>query len=222
LQVADLQRGALVLYDPDSPDLNEFGWENFLLKMPDTLVPEQAALVPHLMLAMRLWDGLELEIGESALVTGSSTFSRVLCHVAFLQGAWPILLNDKPLDLNKEVQEIVLNRDDPESTEAALNKALTNRPSFVAIEASGQAMLVDLLLEVLPNWGRLMFCHSATEPLTLDYYRNIHLKGAAILTTLLDSKWIFETNKDIMSRELMERAVRLASSIDIENLHLIR
>ncbi len=50
-------------------------------------------------------------------------------------------------------------------------------PAVCAVELSGRAESVDLVLEAVPRYARVLFAGPLGDRLTIDYYVNVHRKG---------------------------------------------
>jgi hypothetical protein len=105
-----------------------------------------------------------------------------------------------------------------ENDEQPLRKFFSSSTGFAAVDASGKSEVIDFIFEMMPQWGRMAFCHPKTASLTLDYYNNIHRKGAWVLSSLLTSNLLFHSNSIPYFRQLMERSIRLADSCLVEGI----
>jgi len=68
------------------------------------------------------------------------------------------------------------------------------------VDLSGRADVIDVLLEVIPRWGRLLLAGPAGTPVTIDYYRNVHRKGIVFATTVLEPSRVFDAHSDVRSQ----------------------
>jgi threonine dehydrogenase-like Zn-dependent dehydrogenase len=75
---------------------------------------------------------------------------------------------------------------DPEEALRQLKKRIQDKAGFAAIDLSGRPETIDLLLEVVPRWGRVMLAGRTRQPLTVDFYNNVHRKGVLLLTSIFD------------------------------------
>ena len=135
-----------------------------------------AVLIPAVSAALWVWDTMALDIGEIAIVTDGHRYSRLVALAATWYGAEPVLfVTGDPATAPAGVTPVsdVIGADETK----ALAKRLKQRPGVAAAELSGRAETVDLVLETIPTWARLMFAASRREPLTMDYYVNVHRKG---------------------------------------------
>ena len=151
------------------------------------LEQETAAVVPLLATALNGWQELGLEIGETALVSGEGPLARMFCLAALWHGACPVILLAAADPGIPGVGTWTVPSDDPEPTLEKLAGRLAGDPAVAAVDLSGRAFVADSLFEVLPVYTRLMLAGSAGEPLTIDYYNNIHRKGLTVLARRIDS-----------------------------------
>ena len=64
---------------------------------------------------------------------------------------------------------------------------------MAAAEFSGRADFVDLLLESIPPQSGLALAGAGREPLTIDFYVNVHRKGLLMVSSVLDPGGAVET-----------------------------
>jgi hypothetical protein len=147
---------------------------------------DTASLVSAVAQVLRLWDGLGLELGETAIVTGGHPYSRLAAVVARWYGALPVLYVTSDETHTPEGVEAVVVGEDPGAVLASLRSRLAARPAVAAAELSGRADIVDLLLETLPQFSRIMFAGDRAEQLTIDFYVNVHRKGLRLFSSVLD------------------------------------
>ena len=60
------------------------------------------------------------------------------------------------------------------------------------MELSGRAEVLDILLEMMPRWSRLLLAGPAGQPVTIDFYKNVHRKGAVIAAMDVEAGSIFD------------------------------
>ena len=142
-------------------------------------------LVPAVAASLAVWDRLGLSIGETVVVTAGHRWSRVAALVATWSGAVPVILHSNDT-LPPPPGVTRLTVDDPADRARILASQLREAPAVVAADFSGRADSVDLLLEALPPMSRLMLAGTAGEPLTIDYYINVHRKGLHLLSAVFD------------------------------------
>lgn len=147
---------------------------------------ETAAAEPMLAVAVRYWQELGLDLGETALVAGDGFLARMFCLAAVWHGACPVIRLDSSDPDIPGVENWKLPSDDPEASLDRLAGRLADAPAVAAVELTGQAVVADALFEILPVYARLLLAGSAGEPLTIDYYNNIHRKGINVLARTID------------------------------------
>jgi threonine dehydrogenase-like Zn-dependent dehydrogenase len=144
-----------------------------------------ATLVPAVAASLAVWDRLGLSIGETVVITAGHRWSRVAALVATWYGAVPVILHSNDtLPLPPGVTRLTV--DDPADRARILANQLRESPAVVAADFSGRADAVDLLLEAVPPMSRLMLAGTSGEPLTIDYYINVHRKGLHLLSVVFD------------------------------------
>lgn len=158
---------------------------------------DAVALAPLVSEALRVWDALRLELGDAALITAPSPWTSVLAEVASWYGAFPIVVS--PVQDGGD-------RGGPEQVQQ-LRDRLSGYPAVRAVEVSGRADAVDLLLETVPHETAVMFAGPSREPFTIDYYVNVHRKGLYLASTVLSARRA--RTSDQASAQLADRANRL-------------
>jgi hypothetical protein len=145
-----------------------------------------AALSQAVSAVLWLWDSVGLELGEVALVTDGHRWSRLAAVVATWYGAIPILfITATPGEVAPGVTAVASTGSEKEARDLAA--MVRGRPGIAAAELSGTAAMVDLLLEALPRGSRVIIAGNAREPLTIDYYLNVHIKGVSLTSGILDA-----------------------------------
>lgn len=145
-----------------------------------------SSLVQSVAASLRLWDRLGLSLGEAVVITAGHRWSRLVALVATWYGAVPVIVHSNdPRPLPPGVTRF--EAPDPADRARALATLLKGMPAVVAAELSGRADAVDMLLEGLPPMSRLMLAGAAGEPLTIDYYINVHRKGLHLTSCVLDA-----------------------------------
>lgn len=159
-----------------------------VIPIPDDVTDRRALLAPPLAAALGAWSTLELELGAAAVFAGDGEMDGVLGLTALWHGAMPVVYLSKGSELNMPEEITPVYQDEPESAFDTLITVLGDNPACAGLDASGDPEIVDLLLNCLPKWGHLMLGSNPTEPLTLDYYSNIHRKGVRIRTGFLNPR----------------------------------
>jgi NADPH:quinone reductase-like Zn-dependent oxidoreductase len=163
-----------------------------------------ATLVPAVAASLALWDRLGLSLGETVVITAGHRWSRVAALVATWYGAVPVIMHaNDALPLPAGVTR--LHIEDPSDPARALATQLRDAPAVVAADLSGRADAVDLLLEALPPMSRLMLAGTAGEPLTIDYYINVHRKGLHLVSGVFEDLVTRRADDDADYRARAER-----------------
>ncbi|MBD3868861.1 MAG: hypothetical protein IFK94_12105 [Acidobacteria bacterium] len=165
----------------------------------------QETVAPYLASALHAWEELRLEVGETALVAGSGTLTNVFCLAALWCGACPVITlgPDGHVD---GVSGWDIPAEDPEPTLDRLTTELAAVPAVAAVDLTGRAAVADMFFEVLPQYARLLLAGDTGEPLTIDYYVNIHRKGIDLMAREIDVSSV--------DARMLQRASALLSSPD--------
>ena len=162
--------------------------------LPD-LGPAEAVLAPPLASALAVWRRLHLELGDAAVWTAGTPLSALIGQAALWWGAGTgIALGDAASmapELPVQHAELV-DWSDQDTATARFEKLIAGRPGFAAIDLSGRADVIDILLEVIPRFGRLLLAGPAGDPVTIDFYKNVHRKGIVLATTTIEPAVIFD------------------------------
>jgi hypothetical protein len=171
------------------------------IDVPAELPVEMALLMPPVAAALRAWDSLRLEIGTATVVT-PGLWSPILSSVAGWYGATPLLVGGAgdTASAGTGVDAETVSR---------LAAKLAGYPAVCAVELTGRADTVDLLLESVPKAARVLFAGPRGDRLTIDYYVNVHRKGLYLSSTILSPLGAFTEPID---RDLGRRASRLLMS----------
>lgn len=169
--------------------------ETACFPVPPSLNSREALLAVPLAAALRVWDRLQLELGEVAVYTEGSDFADLIGQVGGWQGGLPVIrLNHNPVGASADRGEC-LSISDPDEALRRLQARIKDKPGFAAVDLSGRPEIIDLLLEVMPRWGRLLLAGKAQQSLTVDFYNNVHRKGVSLFcevfepVSILEKKW---------------------------------
>jgi threonine dehydrogenase-like Zn-dependent dehydrogenase len=200
---------ALVEVSPDAHGSKVTVPRDRCIVVPPAIDRKLAALTPSLVCALWAWDELFLELGDTAVFTGLSPLSGVVGQVALWRGGCPVIGLQKTDNRIPAVEYAETDSRDGEAILKWLGQFLNDAGGFAAIDLDGRPGTVDVLMEALPRWGRLMLAGEAREPITIDYYNNIHRKGALVISTRLEPTMIFhqETRPEVGGH--IERAFRI-------------
>lgn len=174
---------------------------------------EDILLIAPTAALLAAWRTLNLELGDAAVWTGDSNLSRLAGHLALSGGACPGIQLAGCLSTGPRRGDFeVVDWDDPEQAMSALARIVSGRPGFAALELTGRAEVIDILLEIIPRWGRLFLAGPAGQPVTLDFYKNIHRKGVVLSSETLDVSRVFDARLGPRLHEEMIRAARLLAT----------
>jgi len=205
-----LEPNSLVIVKRVNANNQEFGvGQEDCVTVPDNIDASLAMLAPPLACALWAWDKLNLELGELAIYAGTGPISEIVGRVALWRGGCPVIrlgVNDETVS---GIQNEALNRENPEETIESLKQRIDGKPGFAAIDLTGEPDIIDLLLEIMPQWGRLLLASNESGLVTLDYYNNIHRKGAYVFADILDCSIIFHKDFKNNLLEYLEKAYRI-------------
>ena len=166
-------------------------------------------LAPVLAVALEIWRDANLELGETVVVSGTGAFVEMLAAAARLwtptcirlgspgHGEFPAFTHRLDPGSNRERDELA--------------KLLSHAPGTVVLDATGTAEVVDCLLEAIPTWGRFVSLGNGGEPVTIDFYRNVHRKGIGWLGRRVTGSAIYGSGNGGVSDNVM-RALGLLRS----------
>jgi threonine dehydrogenase-like Zn-dependent dehydrogenase len=180
-------------------------------QLPQPLDAPLALLVAPLAWALSIWDELELELGDAAVFTEAGPLSALVGQAAFWRGGCPIveLGSGEISQISADAGFLHINSADPETAAADLAKAIASRPGFAAVEMSGRPDVIDVLLEAMPTWSRLALVGKAEAPVTIDFYKNVHKKGAVITTSLAQPAAMFAGHEGHRVRAHVPKAIEI-------------
>ena len=158
--------------------------EEDVLKIPDDVSFEQAALWNIATFPMAAIRKCRLELGESAIVMGQGVLGQMAILELRVAGAVPIIAVD-PVPEKREYAlrlgaDYALDPFDPEF--AATAKKLTGGGAKVGIEVTGIGAGLDGILDCMRPHGRvaLLGC-TRNSNFTIDYYRKVHGPGITLV-----------------------------------------
>jgi NADPH:quinone reductase-like Zn-dependent oxidoreductase len=200
---------ALLLVPGDGQVDAEVDIENrHTLRLSPTMTVAQALLIPPLAAVLALWETLQLELGDVAVITAGSVLSPLAAEVALWRGACPVVTLG-PAAVSDGAAATAIDWSDPEEASRHLLAAVGDRPGFAALELSGRAEMIDLLFESIPRWGRLLLAGSAGQPITVDFYKNIHRKGVTVNTAVLEPAALFDAKGGAAARAQVTHATAI-------------
>jgi hypothetical protein len=174
-----------------------------VIRVPQDVSPETAVLIPILAEALRVWDGLDTEIGAAAVVTHAAPWSDLLTEVGTWYGARP----SKVAIGTPAGGEPAVDISDPDAV-ARFRQRLEAYPLVCAVELTGRAAAAEFYFESMPQQARVLLAGPPYEHLTIDYYVNVHRKGLRLRSTVLTPRRSFSGDDSL---ERVRRATRLLS-----------
>ena len=159
--------------------------------LPQILSPQVAILLPPLAMALATWNQLSLELGEAAVYVGDGPASGLIGQAALWRGAMPVL----EVGMQRSEWAVpgltAVCSNSPDELVAKIRSSTSQSPGFAAIDTSGSPEMLEALLDSLPKWGRIALCSRVTTVATVDFYNNVHRKGARIVGASLDPMVLF-------------------------------
>ena len=155
-----------------------------LLKLPDDVPFEEAALWNIATFPMAAIRKCHLEMGESAIVMGQGVLGQMAVMQLRAAGAVPIIAVD-PAE-HKRQQALEIGADyalDPFAPDFAEQvKALTGGGAHVGIEVTGVGAGLNGILDCMRRFGRvaLLGCTRDSD-FTIDDYRKVHGTGVTLI-----------------------------------------
>jgi hypothetical protein len=165
--------------------------------------------------ALWVWDTMDLELGEMAVVTGGSRESRLIALVATWYGPAQVLFvtgDASAAPAGVAAHPLLAGAEET----GALSARLGERPGVAAAELSGRTDTIDALLESIPRFSRLMLAGDSREPVTIDYYNNVHRKGVRLVSAVLHNEDGFPGHaaRAERARRLLARPARRQACLD--------
>lgn len=141
-----------------------------------------AAILPPLCFALTTAERVGFEIGETAVVLGDGICADFLCLALKWSGASPcIRITGRTRDKIPGVQSFPADPGPLMDGLPALKATFHRRPGLALFDADGSPETLELLLEHLPPWARVVLAGNAERKMNLDYYNDIHRKGVSLL-----------------------------------------
>jgi hypothetical protein len=164
---------------------------------------------PELASILELWDRAGLELGEAAIVGGPHPLSALVARAALWSGAGRVMhVGPGPLDPHITCIEA----SPADAAVARLTAFVAGAPGVAAVDLSGSAHVIELLVATLPRWGRLILA-GPSERFAVDFYHDVHRKGAVISGESLEPAALLD--RSTPPSALLERAARLLARDDI-------
>jgi hypothetical protein len=186
------------------------------IPLHQSLPDEQAMRIQALALALAICDAADLELGEVAVYTSGVAHESIVATVAqwrTARDAIRLRLQEDALACPPGVQDV--DGADPQRALEVIRMTASHAPGFAAIVLSPQPEALDVLLEAMPMWGRLVIGSASSAPATIDFYNNIHRKGVRMVSVPSSARFIFEAPARADRTTLIERAIRILTCEDL-------
>lgn len=180
------------------------------IALPEGLATERAIVLPRLVTALWAWDVASLEPGEAAIVTSGSACTGELATVAAWRSGRRLTYldcGDGPTGIPADGLRV--DAAEPQQALATLARQLDGAPGAIAVVATPNSEAIDLLLEAMPVWGRIVLAIDSTEPAAVDFYNNVHRKGLRICGAPASPACVFDPSLRHRCSAYILRAARI-------------
>jgi len=168
-----------------------------ILKLPDEVPFEEAALWHIATFPMAAIRKCRLEFGESVIVMGQGVLGQMAVMQLRAAGAAPIIAVD-PVE-SKRTQALALGADyalnpfDEDFAEQV--KEIANGGADVAIEVTGVGAGLNGVLDCMRRFGRvaLLGC-TRNSDFSIDYYRKVHGPGITLIGAHTKARPLYESS----------------------------
>ena len=179
----DFQRGERVMA-PAPHATHSVVNASTVVPVPPDVDPESAAFLGLGLVAMMGMRRGRIELGEAVAVLGQGVVGLLAAQLAKLQGGMPVIgldFADSRLAVSRACGvDITINAEDREGA-SGLFAALPGRGAAVVIEASGEPEAIPRALQLTARFGRMVALGSTRDVSTVNFYEEVHRKGAVIL-----------------------------------------
>jgi hypothetical protein len=179
--------------------------------MPEAETTDANALVHTLSHALWVWDIAELELGELAIVAGR-TEGMITKVAEWRSGGRVLVLARGTADGSADRAIETLDPTDQPATLKRLHAAVAASPGAAAVICDESAAVLELVLDAMPVWGRVVLATETSQQATIDFYNNVHRKGARVLSAPATPAQMNEEPWRCQAAMHVERAVRLLKS----------
>ena len=186
------------------------------IPIPAGLLADRAMLVPRLAMALAATDAVALELGDVPICTSGGEDLHLIATVCQWRSGRDVLvldLSDGHFAATAGCRRI--DSSDPQRAIEDISRASATAPGAAAIVLSRKSDAVDILLEAMPMWGRMIISSAGTEPATIDFYNNVHRKGMSLVTGPASPTVLFEPDARTGLRHFAERAIQILRRDDL-------
>lgn len=158
--------------------------EKALIKIPDGVSLEDASISYIATFPLGALRKVELELGESCLITGLGILGTIAVKLARAMGAYPIVCLDPIKERREKALEYGADYAFDPLDEKAIEKVkeVTGGGAKTAIEVTGIGAGLTITLDCMKPLGRvaLLGC-TRNSDFTIDYYRKVHSPGITLI-----------------------------------------
>jgi len=180
------------------------------IPIPERMPADRAMAVPRLAVALAICETVTLELGDLPICTTGTNNLQIIATVCRWRTGREVLvldLHDGPVAAGLGHRRI--DGMDPQRAIDEITRASASVPGLASIVLSRKSEAVDILLEAMPMWARMIIASQGTESATIDFYNNVHRKGANLVTGPASPAFLFEPRANADLLPLIERAVRI-------------
>lgn len=158
-----------------------------VVKSPETTLPSnldetQAAAWPLLLALLRALKQIQIELGESVLVSGNGPVGQIMAQLASIVGAGRVV--GLVSDSNQPAAERIVWTGDFEQ----VGQLLPHGQADVLVETSGDPAKLEKLLACVRGGGRvLLLASSAAGQANFDFYPHLHRRSLTLKNLTLQA-----------------------------------
>jgi L-iditol 2-dehydrogenase len=163
--------------------------------IPEGISFEEASFLPIAVTSMQAVRKARIEIGESVMVLGLGLIGQFALQFAKINGAMPLIAVDRAE--NRMQIAITSGADNAINTNDAnwrdLLRETCGADPRVVIESTGFPDAVGTALQSVGQYGRVILLGSTRGESTVNFYQDIHCKGATVIGAHLGANPKFES-----------------------------
>jgi 2-desacetyl-2-hydroxyethyl bacteriochlorophyllide A dehydrogenase len=167
-----------------------------VIKVPEGVPDEQAALASISNVAMNGVRMAELALGEVVVVVGLGIVGQMAIRYARLNGAYPVIamdVSDERLSTARAAGAThALNPRQQDPLEV-VNDVTRGRKADVVFEVTGNPSVIPLLPPLLHRAGRLVLLGSPRGKTTIDFHDEVHTFGLRVIGAHASNHPLVET-----------------------------
>jgi hypothetical protein len=180
-----------------------------IIVLPENIETSLLHLILTLAFALFNLQKMKLELGETVLISGDSYTAKIFAKTALFNGALKVIQLGNNSIKSENVNFIPFLKEDPDKSIKEVLDLMENSKGFIAVDLSGDPNIIDIILEIIPVWGRLLFAHAHTKNITVDYYNNLHRKGILTYSTINNTEKVFNELKRQRNQQFILNACRI-------------